>query len=103
MSEIVSKPRLKTGTKVATERPRLHKVLLLNDDYTPREFVVLVLKAEFRMNEAQANAVMLTAHRRGICVVAVFTRDVAESKATRATDMAKSKGYPLMFTTEPEE
>jgi len=48
-------------------------------------------------------AVMLTAHRKGACVVAVFTRDVAESKATRATDAGRAKGYPLMFTTEPEE
>jgi ATP-dependent Clp protease adaptor protein ClpS len=101
MSDIASKPR--TKVKVKTERPRLHKVILLNDDYTPREFVVTVLKAEFRMNEDQAYRVMITAHRRGACVVAVFTRDVAESKATRATEMGRSKGYPLMFTTEPEE
>ena len=46
---------------------------------------------------------MLTAHRRGACVVAVFTKDVAETKATRATDAARKKGYPLQFTTEPEE
>ena len=97
------KPAGLTGTKTATERPKLHKVMLLNDDYTPREFVVMVLKAEFRMNESQAARVMVTAHQKGVCVVAVFTRDVAETKATRATDMAKSKGYPLMFTTEPEE
>ena len=97
------KPTGITGTKTATERPKLHKVMLLNDDYTPREFVVMVLKAEFRMNESQAARVMLTAHQKGVCVVAVFTRDVAETKATRATDMARSKGFPLMFTTEPEE
>jgi ATP-dependent Clp protease adaptor protein ClpS len=93
----------KTKTKVKTERPRLHKVILVNDDYTPREFVVLVLKSEFRMNEEQAYGVMLTAHRKGSCVVAVFARDIAETKATRATDAARSKGYPLLFTTEPEE
>src|ERR1700712_2340614 len=105
MSDIVIKPatRTRTRTKPKTERPRLHKVILINDDYTPREFVVMVLKAEFRMNEDQAYNVMITAHRRGVCVVAVFTRDVAETKATRATDMARSKGYPLLFTTEPEE
>jgi ATP-dependent Clp protease adaptor protein ClpS len=97
----VVKPRTKTKPK--TERPKLHKVILLNDDYTPREFVVTILKAEFRMNEDRAYAVMLTAHRKGACVVAVFTRDVAESKATRATDAGRAKGYPLMFTTEPEE
>jgi ATP-dependent Clp protease adaptor protein ClpS len=101
MPEIVTRPRTKVRTKV--ERPRLHKVILVNDDYTPREFVVTVLKAEFRMSEDQAYRVMMTAHRRGACVVAVYTRDVAETKATRATEAGRSKGYPLTFTTEPEE
>jgi len=101
MPETVVKPKTRTKTKV--ERPRLHKVILVNDDYTPREFVVTVLKAEFRMTEDQAHKVMITAHRRGVCVVAVFTKDVAETKATRATDAGRAKGYPLLFTTEPEE
>jgi ATP-dependent Clp protease adaptor protein ClpS len=95
------KPRTRTKTKV--ERPKLWKVILLNDDYTPREFVVMVLKAVFRMGEEAAYAVMLTAHRRGVCVIAVFTKDVAETKAKEATDLAKDKGYPLAFSTEPEE
>jgi ATP-dependent Clp protease adaptor protein ClpS len=101
MSDTVIIPGTKVEPKV--ERPRLHKVILLNDDYTPREFVVKVLKAEFHMNESQAYKVMITAHRKGACVVAVFTRDVAETKATRATEAGRAKGYPLMFTTEPEE
>ena len=101
MADTDTKPRTKVKTKV--ERPRLHKVILLNDDYTPREFVVTVLKAEFRMTEDQAHKVMITAHRLGACVVAVFTKDVAETKATRATDAGRAKGYPLLFTTEPEE
>jgi ATP-dependent Clp protease adaptor protein ClpS len=101
MSDIPTKPRTKVRLK--TERPRLHKVILVNDDYTPREFVVTVLKAEFRMNEDQARRVMITAHRRGACVVAVYTKDVAETKATRGTEAGRSKGYPLLFTTEPEE
>ena len=101
MSDIATRPRTKVLPK--TERPRLHKVILLNDDYTPREFVVVVLKAEFRMNEDQAYRVMMTAHRRGVCIVAVFTKDIAETKATRGTEAGRSKGYPLMFTTEPEE
>lgn len=100
---IDTKPRTKTKTRTKTERPRLHKVILVNDDFTPREFVVTVLKSEFRMTEDQAYKVMLTAHQRGVCVVAVFTRDVAETKATRATDAGRAKGYPLLFTTEPEE
>ena len=93
----------RTVVEEKTERPKLHKVILVNDDYTPREFVVLVLKAEFRIGESRANQVMITAHQRGSCVVAVFTKDVAEEKATRATDLARGKGYPLLFTTEPEE
>lgn len=101
MSNSVTKPRVKVLPK--TKRPPLHKVILLNDDYTPREFVVVVLKSVFRMNETQAYGVMLTAHRKGSCVIAVYTRDVAETKATEATELAKSKGYPLAFTTEPEE
>jgi ATP-dependent Clp protease adaptor protein ClpS len=101
MTDIDVKPR--TRTKLKVERPKLHKVILVNDDFTPREFVVRVLKAEFRLSEDQAYRVMITAHRRGVCVVAVFTKDVAETKATRATDAGKAAGYPLMFTTEPEE
>src|SRR2546430_2178097 len=87
----------------AAHGPRLYKVILLNDDYTPREFVALVLKAVFRMNADQAYRVMMTAHRRGACVIAVYARDVAETKAKEATELGKSKGYPLFFTTEPEE
>ena len=101
MSDINTTPTIKDELKV--ERPRLHKVILINDDFTPREFVVTVLKAEFRMTEDQAHKVMITAHQRGVCVVAVFTKDVAETKATRATDAGRAKGYPLLFTTEPEE
>jgi len=90
-------------TRQETKEPPLYKVILLNDDYTPREFVVAVLKGEFHMTEDQAFNVMITAHKKGACVVAVFTRDVAETKATRATEAGRAKGYPLMFTTEPEE
>jgi len=99
----MSQTAVKTRSKTKTERPKLFKVILLNDDYTPREFVVLVLKAVFRMDESHAYTVMMTAHRRGVCVIAVFTRDVAETKAKEATELGKAKGYPLFFTTEPEE
>jgi ATP-dependent Clp protease adaptor protein ClpS len=101
MNDTRTTPRNKTALKV--ERPRLHKVILINDDYTPREFVVTVLKGEFRMSEDQAYKVMMTAHQKGSCVVAVYTQDVAETKATRATEAGRAKGYPLLFTTEPEE
>jgi ATP-dependent Clp protease adaptor protein ClpS len=101
MNDSVVKPR--TGIKPKTQQPRLHKVLLLNDDYTPREFVVAVLRAVFRTSEDEAYNIMITAHQKGVCVVAVYTREVAETKATEATELARNEGYPLMFTTEPEE
>jgi ATP-dependent Clp protease adaptor protein ClpS len=100
-TKTVVKPKTKTQTQ--TQRPPLYKVILINDDYTPREFVVMVLQAVFRMSEDQAHRVMITAHQRGVCVVAVFAKEIAESKATEATDLGKEAGFPLMFTTEPEE
>lgn len=92
----------KTSVRAKTARPPLYKVILLNDDFTPREFVVQVLKAVFRMNAPQAERVMLTAHQKGACVIAVYARDVAETKAKEATELGKAKGYPLFFTTEKE-
>ena len=101
MSDISISPRAKARPK--TKRPRLHKVILLNDDYTPREFVVTVLKAVFRMSQEKAYQVMMAAHSRGACVVAVYTKDAAETKAKEGTEAGRSMGYPLMFTTEPEQ
>ncbi|MDH3669307.1 MAG: ATP-dependent Clp protease adapter ClpS [Paracoccaceae bacterium] len=101
MSETVTKPKARAKPKV--ERPKLYKVILLNDDYTPRDFVVTVLKAVFRTTAEQAYRVMLTAHQLGACVVAVYTKDVAESKAEEATEAGRIAGYPLTFTTEREE
>ena len=101
MHDTTTTPRVQIELK--TERPKLHKVMLVNDDFTPREFVTRVLRAEFRLAEEQAQRVMMTAHQRGVCVVSVFTKDVAEAKATNATDAARKNGYPLLFTTEPEE
>ena len=101
MPKTITLPPVQLETK--TKRPPLHKVMLVNDDFTPRAFVVLVLKAVFRMVEGQVSRVMMTTHQRGACVVAVFTREVAEEKATLATDMARKKEYPLRLTTEPEE
>jgi ATP-dependent Clp protease adaptor protein ClpS len=93
----------KAVTKPKLERPRLYKVILVNDDFTPREFVVMVLKAVFRMGKETGYRVMLTAHRMGTAVVVVCARDIAETKAKEAVDLAKEAGYPLMFMTEPEE
>jgi ATP-dependent Clp protease adaptor protein ClpS len=101
MSETDTRPR--ADTKPQVERPKVYKVLLLNDDYTPRDFVVAILRAVFRMTTDQANGVMLAAHVQGMCVVAVYTREIAETKATEATDMAQREGFPLLFTIEPED
>jgi ATP-dependent Clp protease adaptor protein ClpS len=89
--------------RVRAHRPRLHRVILLNDDFTPREFVVSVLACVFRMTRAQAQGVMLTAHQRGVCIVGVFTREIAETKADQATDMGRREGHPLTFATAPED
>ena len=101
MSDIDVKPD--TVAKPKIEQPRLYKVILINDDYTPREFVIGVLMMVFHMSEDQAYRIMMTAHQRGACVVAAFTRDIAESKATEGTNAGRQKGHPLEFTTEPEE
>ncbi|MGV1755991.1 ATP-dependent Clp protease adapter ClpS [Rhizobium sp. P44RR-XXIV] len=100
-NDIVLKPKTKTKPKV--DRPKLYKIILVNDDYTPREFVIMVLKAVFRMSEENGYRVMMTAHRLGTSVVMVCARDIAETKAQEAIDLAKSADFPLMFTTEPEE
>lgn len=97
----LAKPKTKSKPKV--ERPKMFKVILLNDDFTPREFVTIVLKEVFSMGPERAYAVMMTAHQKGVCVVGVYTRDIAETKAERATDLGKEYGFPLLFTTEPEE
>ena len=94
--------RVEDGQALALARPAVLREYGHAHGHGAR-FVVRVLKAEFRMGEATAQGVMLTAHQLGSCVVAVFTKEVAEEKATRATDMARKEGHPLTFTTEPEE
>ena len=101
MSTSITRPRVEAKPK--TERPKVYKVILLNDDYTPREFVVIVLRAVFRMTTDQAMGVMLTAHKRGVCVVAVYTREIAEAKVTAVLDAAEEAEYPLLCTMEPDD
>jgi ATP-dependent Clp protease adaptor protein ClpS len=93
----------KTKVRPKIEKPRLYKVILFNDDYTPREFVIAVLKIVFRTGEEAGYHIMITAHQKGSCVVAVYTRDIAETKVKEAMDYAREAGFPLMFTAEPEE
>ncbi len=99
---VIAPPKRKTETRARAARPPLYKVILLNDDFTPRDFVVKVLCGLFRMSEDEAYGVMLTAHRKGACVIAVFTREVAEMKAAQGNDAGREHGYPLAFTTERE-
>ncbi len=81
-------------------RPPLFKVLLMNDDYTPMEFVVQVLETFFAMNREKATQIMLHVHTRGVGVCGVFTRDIAETKVLQVNDYARSHQHPLMCTME---
>ncbi|MCV2893584.1 ATP-dependent Clp protease adapter ClpS [Lentibacter sp. XHP0401] len=91
-----------TKTKPKTKRPPLYKVMLLNDDYTPMEFVVHVLERFFGMDHAQAFEIMLTVHKRGLAVVGVFSHEIAETKVTQVMDLARQHQHPLQCTMEKE-
>lgn len=82
------------------KRPPLYKVLLLNDDYTPMEFVVQVLERFFSMNREKATQIMLHVHTRGVGVCGVFSRDVAESKVAQVNDFSRENKHPLKCTME---
>ncbi len=89
-------------TRPKTKRPPLYKVLLLNDDYTPMEFVVHVLERFFGMTHAQAFEIMLTVHKKGLAVVGVFSHEIAETKVTQVMDFARRHQHPLQCTMEKE-
>lgn len=91
---------LATRTRPKTKKPSLYKVLLLNDDYTPMEFVVHVLKAFFQMDTDGATRVMLHVHQKGVGVCGVFSYEVAETKVTQVMDFAKKAQHPLQCTIE---
>ena len=86
--------------KPETARPPLYQVVLLNDDYTPMEFVVAVLETFFNMNRERATQIMLHVHTRGKGVCGVFTREVAESKVTQVNEFSRSHQHPLLCTME---
>ena len=92
-----------TATKPKTKRPPLYKVLLLNDDFTPMEFVVHVLERFFHLSHAQAFEIMLTVHKKGVAVVGVFSHEIAETKVTQVMDFARRHQHPLQCTMEKEE
>jgi ATP-dependent Clp protease adaptor protein ClpS len=91
---------LATRTRPKTKKPSQYKVLLLNDDYTPMEFVVHVLKAFFAMDTEQATRVMLHVHQKGVGVCGIFTYEVAETKVNQVMDFAKKNQHPLQCTLE---
>ncbi len=93
---VVTKPRPKT------KKPAMYKVLMLNDDYTPMEFVVHVLERFFQKNRDEATRIMLHVHRRGVGVCGVFTYEVAETKVTQVMDLARQNQHPLQCTIEKE-
>jgi ATP-dependent Clp protease adaptor protein ClpS len=84
-------------------RPRMYRVLMHNDDYTTREFVVEVLRGVFHHSEAEAVRIMLHVHHNGVGVAGVFTREVAETKVQLVDELAREHEYPLRMSMEPEE
>lgn len=97
----VAEPR--TKAKPRLDRPRLYKAVLHNDDYTPMEFVVLVLRQIFNKSEADAAAIMLHAHTHGMAVAGVYTFEIAETKVQETMALADQSGFPLLCTLEPED
>jgi ATP-dependent Clp protease adaptor protein ClpS len=95
-------PGVVLETKTRTKRPPLYKVLLLNDDFTPMEFVVHVLERFFGLSHAQAFELMLTVHKKGVAVVGVFSYEVAETKVGQVMDFARRHQHPLQCTMEKE-
>lgn len=95
-TQVVVKPRTRP------KKPALYKVLMLNDDYTPMEFVVHVLERFFGKNREEATQIMLHVHRRGVGVCGVFTYEVAETKVTQVVDYARKHQHPLQCTLEKE-
>jgi len=89
-------------TRPRTKKPAMYKVLMLNDDYTPMEFVVHVLERFFQKNREEATRIMLHVHRRGVGVCGVFTYEVAETKVTQVMDLARQNQHPLQCTIEKE-
>ena len=91
-----------TKTRTKTQRPSLYKVLLLNDDYTPMEFVVLVLQRFFGKSAEDATRVMLHVHQKGVGVCGVYTYEIAETKVAQVIEFARQHQHPLQCTMEKE-
>ena len=92
-----------TKTRVRTKKPSMYRVLILNDDYTPMEFVVLILERFFNKDREQATRIMLHVHQKGVGVCGVYTYEVAETKVAQVMDMARRNEHPLQCTMEKED
>ena len=95
-SQILVEPKIKE------KKPKLYKVILLNDDYTPMEYVVKLLKSVFRKSESEAINIMLMVHKKGSGVCGIFTKEIAETKVFMVMKMAKNDQHPLKCIMEPE-
>ncbi|MEJ0059684.1 MAG: ATP-dependent Clp protease adapter ClpS [Terricaulis sp.] len=93
---------LATKTRTRTKKPSLYRVLILNDDYTPMEFVVYVLERFFSKTREEATTIMLHVHQNGVGVCGVFTYEVAETKVAQVLDLARRNEHPLQCTMEKE-
>ena len=91
-----------TLTRTKTQKPAMYKVLLLNDDYTPMEFVIYVLQRFFSKSAEEATKIMLHVHQNGVGICGVFTYEVAETKVTQVMDMARQHDHPLQCTMEKD-
>ncbi len=91
-----------TATKPKTKKPSMYKVLLLNDDYTPMEFVVHVLERFFNKSQEEATKIMLHVHQRGVGICGIYPYEVAESKVTQVVDFARKHQHPLQCTLEKD-
>ena len=89
-------------TKPKTKKPSMYKVLMLNDDYTPMEFVVHILERFFNKNRQEATRIMMHVHRRGVGICGVYTYEVAETKVTQVMDFARQHQHPLQCTLEKD-
>jgi len=102
MSDIAD-PIEETKTKIKTAKPKMYRVIFLNDDFTPMEFVTEILQQIFSKSRAEATAIMLEVHNFGKSIVGTYTCEIAEQKVYETMENAKISGYPLSAITEPAD
>lgn len=102
LAEMVGHVETEIKPETEVKQPRKFKVILLNDDYTPMDFVVKVLQHFFQLSEEKATKIMLQIHLQGRSICGIYTRDIAETKVVQVTDYARQNDHPLLCTMEPE-